>query len=170
MGSGGRLVNPGSVRLALGLLVLFLATGGPPPAAQGPDRDIVEILRAAGPFTTLLNALEATGLRRVLTEPGPFTLLAPTDDAFARLSAGEFALLLSDPERLVAVLERHIVAERLTTADLARRTTIAPLRGASLHIAFGAYGIKLDGVSLIRTDLAASNGVIHVIDAVLLPR
>jgi transforming growth factor-beta-induced protein len=163
MRPGGR-----SVRLALGLVFLIIARAGSPTRAEGPDRDIVETIRAAGTFTTLLSALEATRLLRLLRQPGPFTLLAPTDDAFARLSPGEFGTLLGEPERLVAVLERHIVAERVTAADLARRTTIEPMLGASLHVAFGSYGIKLDGVSLIGTDLIASNGVVHVIDAVLI--
>jgi uncharacterized surface protein with fasciclin (FAS1) repeats len=155
-----------AARLAIGLLFLL---GGPAPllGAGVPDRDIIETIRAAGTFNTLVSALESTSLVRVLKQPGPFTLFAPTDDAFVKLSPGDFAALLRDPERLVAVLKRHIVREKVTSADLARRTTIEPVLGESIRVAFGAYGIKLDGVSVVRADLVASNGVVHVIDAVL---
>jgi len=155
-----------SAGLTLALLMLLLAPA-PSVRAGEPDRDIVETLRAAGTFSTLIGALEGADLAQLLEQPGPFTLLAPTDEAFTKLSAREFGALLGDPKRLVAVLSRLIFAEKITSYDLARRTTIVPLRGEIVRIAFGTYGIKLDEASVIRWDLAASNGVIHIIDTVL---
>jgi uncharacterized surface protein with fasciclin (FAS1) repeats len=151
-------------------LLLFLARLVAPAWAGEPGRDIVETIRAAGTFTTLVSALEAAGLARMLKEPGPFTLLAPTDEAFDRLPPEKFAALLGYPAQLVALLSRHIFREKITSTDLAARKTIDPLGGDSVRISFGSYGIKLDGAAVIRMDLAASNGVIHVIDTVLPPR
>jgi uncharacterized surface protein with fasciclin (FAS1) repeats len=158
-----------SARLAL-VLVVLLALRASPARAGDADRDIMATIRAAGTFETLAGALEASGLARMLKEPGPFTLLAPTDEAFDRLPPEKFAALLGYPAQLVALLSRHIFREKITSTDLAARKTIDPLGGDSVRISFGSYGIKLDGAAVIRMDLAASNGVIHVIDTVLPPQ
>lgn len=152
--------------LALAPLALLVGLVLPVRAGDA-GRDIIETIRAAGTLSTLASALEATDLGKMLQQPGPFTLIAPTDEAFARLPPDEFAALLVDRERLDAVMRRHIIMGKVAAADLAKRTTVDPIQGDSLHIAFGAYGIKIEGASVLLTDLAASNGVVHVIDAVL---
>lgn len=157
-----------STRLALALLALLALRLAPAQAGDG-DRDIMETIRAAGTFETLVGGLEAAGLAQMLKGQGPFTLLAPTDEAFDRLPEERFAALLRDPAQLTALLSRHIFGEKIMSIDLAARKTIDPLRGASVRISFGSYGIKLDGAWVSRMDLDASNGVIHIIDTVLPP-
>lgn len=144
----------------------------PTPAAA----DIVDTAVAAGDFNTLAEALTAAGLVETLKGDGPFTVFAPTDDAFAKLPEGTLDALLQDQEQLTKVLTYHVVPGQVMAAD------VAGMDGASVNTVEGsAFTVNVDGgavsltdgsgntVNVTQTDIAASNGVIHVIDAVLLP-
>ena len=134
-------------------------------------QDIVCVATEAGRFSTLAAALQRTGLDEVLKGAGPFTLFAPTDAAFSRLPAGLLDELL-DPaasDRLAAVLRHHVVKGLVPAADVATFSAITPLQGPPLVVSTSRSGIAVGGADIITTDLDASNGVIHVVDRVLLP-
>ena len=122
--------------------------------------NVVDVARAGGEFGTLLTALEATGLTGLLEGEGPYTLLAPRDDAFKKLPEGALQGLLSDTEKLVAVLKYHVLPGRVTAVDI--------LQSRELKTASGQPLPTVD-LSVIRADLPARNGVVHVIDKVLMP-
>jgi uncharacterized surface protein with fasciclin (FAS1) repeats len=130
--------------------------------------DIVETAMAAGSFDTLVTALQAAGLVDALKGDGPFTVFAPTDDAFAKLPPGTLDSLLADKEKLAAVLAYHVVPGKLMATDVAKQTSAKTLQGKSVRIATDG-GVKIDGANVIRTDIETSNGVIHVIDTVIVP-
>jgi uncharacterized surface protein with fasciclin (FAS1) repeats len=135
-----------------------------------PMKDIVATAAEAGPFTTLLKAAEVAGLADVLKSAGPYTVFAPTDAAFAALPAGALQGLLAKPEELRSVLLYHVVAGEVP-ASVAMGLSEAPtMNGAklTLHVADGQ--LHVDGATVTQADIRASNGVIHVIDAVVLPR
>ncbi|MFK7958923.1 MAG: fasciclin domain-containing protein [Phycisphaerales bacterium] len=139
-------------------------------AVGGPD--IVDVAASAGSFETLLAAAKAAGLVDVLRETSPLTVFAPTDEAFAKLPAGTIDALLKPENRdqLAAILSLHVVAgEALPAADLARRTAVRTLDGSRLPIDLGASGLTAGTRSIVAADIEASNGVIHVIDEVILP-
>jgi uncharacterized surface protein with fasciclin (FAS1) repeats len=151
---------------------LALTTAGAAPAAyaQAGSRDIVDTAVAAGQFATLARALQAAGLVETLKGPGPFTVFAPTDAAFAKLPAGTLEALLRDPARLRAVLTYHVVPGRVLAADVVRLSTARSAQGASIRITVAGGTVRLNGgPAVLQTDVLAANGVIHVIDAVLLP-
>ncbi|HEX6106562.1 MAG TPA: fasciclin domain-containing protein [Gemmatimonadales bacterium] len=139
--------------------------------AQGyaPQADLVQTAAAAGSFETLAKALEAAGLVETLKGEGPFTVFAPTDEAFAKLPAGALDSLLADREKLVQVLTYHVVPGRVGSSDVAELSSAATVNGKSLRIAAADGKVKVDDATVIQADVAASNGVIHVIDTVLLP-
>ena len=124
---------------------------------------------AAGNFKTLATALQAAGLVDTLKGPGPFTVFAPTDEAFAKLPAGALEALLKDKQRLAAVLTYHVVPGRVLAADVVKMTAAKTVQGGSLAIR-ADDGVTVDGAKVVKTDIQAGNGVIHVIDAVLMPR
>ena len=130
--------------------------------------DIVDTAAGAGTFTTLVQAVQAAGLVDTLKGPGPFTVFAPTDDAFAKLPGGTVEGLLNDIPRLTAVLTYHVVPGKVMAADVAGLTSAATVQGGTLGID-AASGVKVNGANVVQTDIAADNGVIHVIDSVLLP-
>jgi uncharacterized surface protein with fasciclin (FAS1) repeats len=145
-------------------------------AAQGyagheAPKDLVQVAGEAGSFKTLLKAVEAAGLVEVLRGEGPFTVFAPTDAAFAKLPAGVLEGLLADPERLAAVLTYHVVPGRVMAADVVRSGQLEPasVQGERLRIVVRGGSVYVDGATVIATDVMASNGVIHVIDTVVLP-
>lgn len=131
-------------------------------------KDIVDTAIDAGTFKTLVTALQAAGLVDTLKGPGPFTVFAPTDEAFAKLPAGTLDGLLKDKAKLSAVLTYHVVAGRVRAADVAGLTEAKTVEGRSLRISTSG-GVKVDNANVIKTDIEASNGVIHVIDAVVVP-
>ncbi|MCX7054428.1 MAG: fasciclin domain-containing protein [Proteobacteria bacterium] len=134
--------------------------------------DIVDTAVAAGSFKTLATALAAAGLVETLKGPGPFTVFAPTDEAFAKLPAGTLESLLK-PEnkaKLAGILTYHVVAGKVMAADVVKLTSAKTVNGQSVKIAVDGGKVKVDGATVVKTDIAASNGVIHVIDAVLLPK
>lgn len=148
------------------LMFSFLA----PPARAEPAKDIVDTAVAAGDFKTLAKALTEAGLVDTLKGKGPFTVFAPTDEAFAKLPKGTLDALLKDKKKLTAVLTYHVVAGKVMAADAAKLTTAKTVNGQNLTIKAGKDGVKIDGASVVKTDIVASNGVIHVIDSVLLPK
>src|SRR5688572_25239606 len=139
----------------------------PAPAAQ----NIVAVAREAGTFNTLLAAADAAGLVPVLQGEGPFTLFAPTDEAFAKLPAGTVEALLADRARLTAILTYHVVPGRVMSGDLTRTGggTPATVQGETMTIAVEGGSVRVDGATVTAADIQASNGVIHVIDSVILP-
>jgi transforming growth factor-beta-induced protein len=138
-----------------------------PEPITDPDPDIVDIAVEAG-FSTLVAAVEAAGLVDVLKGDGPFTVFAPTDDAFAALPAGALEDLLGDPQALAEVLTYHVVPGRITSGDLVDGQLVTTAQGDVFRITLG-NGPRVNGVNIVAADVEASNGVIHVIDAVLLP-
>lgn len=130
--------------------------------------DIVDTAIAAGNFTTLVKAVEAAGLVETLKGPGPFTVFAPTDEAFAKLPAGTVEGLLADKEKLTAVLTYHVVAGAVTSSDVAALKTAKTVQGGELTIDT-SNGVKINDATVIKADIQTKNGVIHVIDTVLLP-
>jgi len=137
-------------------------------AAFAMEMDIVDTAAAAGSFTTLLAAAEAAGLVDTLKSEGPFTVFAPTDDAFAALPEGTVEGLLADPEALAAILTYHVVAGKVMSGDLTDGMTAATVNGADVTI-MTEGGVTVNGANVVTADIEASNGVIHVIDAVILP-
>ena len=132
--------------------------------------DIVATAKAAGSFGTLLKAAEAAGLVETLQGDGPFTVFAPTDDAFAALPAGTLDKLLADPAALKKVLQYHVVSGKVTADQVVKLTSADTVEGSPVKITVKDGTVYLnDTVKVVTTDIAASNGVIHVIDAVLLP-
>jgi len=133
--------------------------------------DIVDTAVAAGSFKTLAAALTAANLVSTLKSAGPFTVFAPTDEAFAKLPAGTVEALLADIPKLTAILTYHVVAGTVMGADVVTMDgqSAKTVNGASLKISTTG-GVKLNGTtSVVKTDIACTNGVIHVIDSVLLP-
>lgn len=130
---------------------------------------IVEVARAAGSFNTLLAALDAAGLTSTLEGNGPFTVFAPTDAAFAALPAGTVEGLLQDPQALAAILTYHVVSGKVEAAQVVTLTSAQTLNGASVAISVDGTAVKVNQANVVQTDVQASNGVIHIIDAVILP-
>lgn len=141
-------------------------------AGSGPQRtsqNIAQIAKGEGSFKTLTAALEATGLDKVLSAPGPFTVFAPTDEAFAKLPPGTVDALLKDIPRLKSILLFHVVAGEVRAADVAKVTSAKTVEGSSLPVKVSGGSVRVGGASVVKTDIEASNGVIHVIDTVLIP-
>lgn len=134
--------------------------------------DIVDTAVAAGQFETLADALEAAGLIETLKGDGPFTVFAPTDAAFAKLPEGTVASLLKPENRdqLVAILTYHVVPGKVTAADVVKLSEAKTVNGADVSIGVSGDSVMVDNATVIKTDIGASNGVIHVIDTVILPK
>ena len=136
--------------------------------AGGHSMDIVDTAVDAGSFTTLVAAVEAAGLVETLKGEGPFTVFAPTDEAFAALPEGTVDSLLADPEALAAILTYHVVPGKVMSTDLSDGMMAATVNGADITIGT-MDGVTVNGANVVTADIEASNGVIHVIDAVILP-
>jgi uncharacterized surface protein with fasciclin (FAS1) repeats len=133
--------------------------------------DIVDTAVAAGSFNTLATALKAAGLVETLKGAGPFTVFAPTDEAFAKLPAGTLESLLK-PEnkaKLAGILTYHVVSGKVMAADVVKMTSAKMVNGQSVKVAVNGGKVTVDGANVVKTDIATTNGVIHVIDTVLLP-
>ena len=141
-----------------------------PVFAESHGKDIVDTAIGAGTFTTLVAAVEAAGLVETLKGPGPFTVFAPTDAAFAALPAGTVEDLLKpeNKDKLIAVLTYHVVPGKVMSTDLSEGLTAATVQGGNITITLEG-GAKVNGATISTADIEASNGVIHVIDAVILP-
>jgi len=157
--------------LALATLLLAFTAGAA--LADGhdhaPAKDIVDTAVAAGTFDTLVAAVKAAGLVDTLKGDGPFTVFAPNDAAFAKLPAGTVEGLLADPEKLAAILTFHVVAGKNVAADVVAASSLTTVQGQDLAIDI-TDGVKIGGATVLATDVMTSNGVIHVIDTVLIPQ
>jgi len=130
---------------------------------------IVDIAVADGNFTTLVTAVQAAGLVETLSGEGPFTVFAPTDAAFAALPAGTVEALLNDIPALTGILTYHVIPGAVMAGDLSDGMTATTVNGQEVTFSLGAGGATINGAHITTTDIEASNGVIHVIDAVILP-
>ena len=142
--------------------------GGHKAAAPG---DIVDVAAGAGSFNTLVAAVKAAGLVDALKGDGPLTVFAPTDAAFAALPAGTLDSLLKpeNKDQLAAILLYHVVSGKVMSSDLSGTINAETLQGETIEIVASSAGVTVNGANVAKADVAASNGVIHVIDAVLLP-
>jgi uncharacterized surface protein with fasciclin (FAS1) repeats len=134
--------------------------------AQG---TIVDVAAGNGKFNTLVTAVKAAGLAETLSGAGPFTVFAPTDEAFAKLPAGALEGLLKDPAKLKAVLTYHVVAGKVMAANV-KPGAVKTVNGQSMMISAKEGKVMVDKANVVATDVAASNGVIHVIDTVIMPK
>ena len=158
------------VIMAALLAVAFV--GSPAARAEAPmTKDIVEVAVDAGQFTTLAAALEAADLVSTLQSDGPFTVFAPTDEAFAALPAGTVDMLLKPENRqqLIDILTTHVVSGEVTASDVVNIDSAKTVSGAEVAITVVDGNVKINDATVVATDIAASNGVIHVIDSVILP-
>jgi len=135
-------------------------------------KDIVDTAVAAGDFKTLAAALQAAGLVETLKGPGPFTVFAPTDAAFAKLPAGTLDSLLKPENKaqLTSILTYHVVPGKVKAADVVKLTSAKTVNGQAVAINVADGKVTVGGANVVKTDIGASNGVIHVIDAVILPK
>jgi uncharacterized surface protein with fasciclin (FAS1) repeats len=138
-------------------------------AAFAASKDIVDTAVAAGSFTTLVTALKAADLVDTLKGPGPFTVFAPTDDAFAKIPKADLDALLKDKKALTKVLTYHVVAGKVMAAEVVKLTQANTLEGSPVKIRVIGGKVTVNNANVTTTDIVASNGVIHVIDAVLMP-
>ena len=148
-------------------LILFLFSGMYLQLIRAqPTLDIVETAEAEGNFTTLISALEATGLNSTLKGLGPFTVFAPTDDAFAALDTGVLNWLLANPTALTEVLLYHVVSGAFNSTDVVALSSIQTLQGDNVSITVDTT-VMIDGANITAVDIECTNGIIHVIDAVM---
>ena len=160
-------------KLIAGIITAIALTGAAANInAAAADKNIVETAVAAGSFKTLVKALQAADLVTTLNGAGPFTVFAPTDEAFAKLPAGTLESLLK-PEnktRLQRILTSHVVSGKVMAADVVKIKSAKAVSGATLAVASRDGGVTIDGAKVVKTDIAATNGVIHVIDTVIVPK
>lgn len=155
------------VKRSLSAAIVALGLASPAMAA-----DIVDTAVGAGQFNTLAAALKAAGLVETLKGPGPFTVFAPTDEAFKKLPAGTLEDLLKpeNKQKLVEVLTYHVVPSKIMSADLAgKKTDVSTVQGSTLTVDASGGGVIVNNAKVVSADVAADNGVIHVIDTVVLP-
>jgi len=131
--------------------------------------DIVDVAVSAGTFKTLVAAVKAAGLVETLKGKGPFTVFAPSDDAFAKLPKGTVEGLLADLPKLKSILTYHVVAGKVTAADVMKLTSAKTVQGQSVTFQTNG-GVKVNGANVVTADVKADNGIIHVIDSVILPK
>lgn len=156
--------------IAAGAVVIALSISAA--TATGKKADIVQTAVEAGSFNTLVAAVKAAGLVETLQGPGPFTVFAPTDEAFARLPAGTVENLLKpeNKSKLIAILTYHVVPGKVMSNDIAGKKTMAKsVEGGEIDID-ATSGVKVDNAKVVKADIEASNGVIHVIDTVIMPK
>ena len=160
-----------AVTMMAAVVVLALgAFGVQTSRAEYEAKDIVDTAVAAGQFKTLAAALTAAGLVDTLKGDGPFTVFAPTDEAFAKLPAGTLDALLKDIPKLKGILTYHVVAGKVMAADVVKLKSATTVNGQSVKIKAEGGKVMVDNANVVKTDIECSNGVIHVIDAVILPK
>jgi uncharacterized surface protein with fasciclin (FAS1) repeats len=154
--------------LGIAIVTLMLSAGT---QAQQGNKDIVDTAMAAGSFNTLAKALQAADLVDTLRGQGPFTVFAPTDEAFAKLPAATLNDLLKaeNKQKLQRILTYHVVPGRVSAADVVKLRTVKAVSGDTIDIKANAGSVMVDSARVVTTDVQASNGVIHVIDSVILP-
>ena len=154
-------------------LLAVVALAGAPAIAHAADKDIVATAVGAGSFTTLTKLLTDAGLVETLQGKGPFTVFAPTDEAFAKVPKEALAALAKDPAKLKSVLLYHVVAGQVLAADVMKlgpKAEVATVAGPKLTITIKDGAVFVDAAKVTKTDIMATNGVIHVIDAVVMPK
>ncbi len=158
-------------KVTLGVLALALGIAGSVKAESLPDKDIVEIAASNGSFKTLVAAVQAAGLVEALKSDGPLTVFAPTDEAFSKLPAGTVESLLKpeNKDKLTAILTYHVVPGRVTAEQVVHLNSAKTLNGHLLKISSEDGKVMIDNARVVATDIMARNGVIHVIDTVVLP-
>jgi uncharacterized surface protein with fasciclin (FAS1) repeats len=163
-----RSLRAGVAALSLSLIASTSALAG---GSKMPTKDIVDTAVSAGSFKTLTTALAAAGLVETLKGKGPFTVFAPTDEAFAKLPAGTVESLLkpSNKQKLTSILTYHVVAGNVKAADVVKLTSAMTLNGQSVTIKTVGGKVLINGATVVKADIAATNGTIHVIDTVLMP-
>jgi len=161
-------MNRFALALSLALLTLTISAA----AGSMDKKDIVDTAVAAGDFKTLAAALQAAGLVDTLKGPGPFTVFAPTDEAFAKLPAGTVENLLKpeNHDKLVAILTYHVVPGKVMAKDVVKLYEAKTVNGKDVTIMAEGGKVMVGDANVVKTDIACSNGVIHVIDSVLLPQ
>jgi uncharacterized surface protein with fasciclin (FAS1) repeats len=152
-----------------GIIMEAAQTATPSAAARTGPRDIVDIAIAASNFTTLVAALEAADLVTTLKGAGPFTVFAPTDDAFNKLPAGTVEQLLKDKAKLAGILSYHVITTRLLSKDV-RSTDNTTLQGTTIKVVSANGGVNVNEGRVTKADVEAVNGLIHAIDTVLMPK
>jgi transforming growth factor-beta-induced protein len=159
------------MRLTLGLLLAALVLTAPITGTAGGSKDIVDTAVEAGSFKTLAAALTAADLVGALKGDGPFTVFAPTDEAFAALGQETLDNLLKpeNKDQLIKILTYHVVSGKVLAADVVKLDSAKTLNGQSVDIKVTDGGVQVDAAQVIKTDILTSNGVIHVIDKVILP-
>ena len=148
-------------------IALVLACAGPAVAQQ---KDVVDTAIAAGNFKSLVAAVQAADLVGVLKGPGPYTVFAPTDEAFAKIPKADLDALLKDKAKLAKVLQHHVFAGNADSKDLAMLKDLSVADGGRLPIEAGKGTLKIAGANVVKADITVSNGIIHVIDKVLIPK
>ena len=131
-------------------------------------KNLIETAIGAGSFNTLVAAVKAAGLVETLSSAGPFTVLAPTDEAFGTLPKGTIEDLLKDIPKLKSILTYHVVAGKVMAADVVKLRSVKTVQGSTLPVE-ASNGVKIGGANVLTSDIETSNGVIHVIDTVLIP-
>ena len=161
-----------SLAAALALVSSFPAAADECAASSDKPKDIVATAVAAEGFETLVAAVKAAGLVETLQGEGPFTVFAPTDEAFKKLPKGTVEALLEpeNKEKLVAILTYHVVPGRVTAADVVKLSRTETVQGSAVTIRVEGGKVRIDGATVTATDIHCSNGVIHVIDSVILPQ
>lgn len=157
-----------SLALILSIPAITAHAADPSASARTVKVDLVDTAVAAGSFKTLAAALQAADLVDTLKGEGPFTVFAPTDEAFAKLPAGTVEALLKDIPKLRSILTYHVVAGRVSSDQVVKLSSARTLQGQDLAIST-TKGVKVGPANVTTADIAASNGVIHVIDTVLIP-
>jgi len=157
-----------SFRIGAVVASLFLTTAA---FAAPPAQDIVDTAVSAGSFNTLVAAVKAAGLVDTLKGPGPFTVFAPTDEAFAKLPAGTVDDLLKpeNKSKLQAILTYHVVAGKVMAKDVVKLHTAKTVNGQQVTVKSEMGSVMIDNAKVVKTDILCTNGVIHVIDSVILP-
>ena len=157
-----------SAAVAAGLLI------GTPGTENGPETEptmnIVETAMAAGSFNTLVTAVQAAGLVETLSGEGPFTVFAPTDEAFAQIPADQLSALLADKEALTAVLTYHVVAGKVMAEDVVKLSSATTVNGQDVDFKVWDGKVMIDDAQVTTADIDTTNGVIHVINKVILPK
>ncbi len=150
-------------------LAATTALAAAPAIAMNDEKTIVETAVEAGSFTTLVAAVEAAGLVETLSGEGPFTVFAPTDEAFAALPEGTVEGLLENPEALASILTYHVVAGSVMSGDLSDGMMATTVNGSDITISIADGVVMINDATVAAADIETSNGVIHVIDSVILP-
>lgn len=155
-----------------GVLSLAVVLGTSLFASAEDKKDIVDTAVGAGSFKTLVAAVQAAELVDTLKSKGPFTVFAPTDEAFAKLPKGTVESLLKpeNKEKLIAILTYHVVPGKVMAKDVVNLTEAKTVQGSAVKIAVDGGKVSVGGANVVKTDIVTSNGVIHVIDAVMLPK